>query len=350
MTAGSEVRRQLHLATVAICVICLPIGIAGSACTRDDSRADTSAVRTSADGDSAIATATGGPTARDAATRSAAQQAARLIPANAGLDRVADVMRDPRRDGSPGDTMLGGMIQRGYDIMRDTRKHAPSYSGNALSCANCHLNVGQKDAAWPLVGVSTLFPQYRGRTGRLITLEDRIRDCFERSMNGTAPPYGSVELLAVSAYLVWLSAGLPAGEEPAWRGRNEIPRAQQIAIADLDVSAGKAGYERTCVACHGVDGQGVNLGVIHAGPLWGPQSWNDGAGAARIYTLAGFIRHAMPLTAPGTMTDAEAQHIAAYINSQERPRFANKRGDYPDGRAPVDAVYYPRYTTHPLRR
>ena len=75
-------------------------------------------------------------------------------------------------------------------------------------------------------------------------------------------------------------------------------------------------------------------------PLWGPRSFNDGAGVARIYTLAGFIRWAMPLGAGGTVSDADAQNIAAYIDSKPRPAFARKGGDYPDGGPPVDAVYY----------
>jgi thiosulfate dehydrogenase len=274
-----------------------------------------------------------------------------LIPATAGIDRVADLARDPSAASMPGDTQLTQMIRRGRDIMRDTRANAARYAGNDLSCSNCHLNVGQKDGAWPLVGVSTLFPQYRARSGRLITLEDRIRDCFVRSLNGSAPPFDSEELLAVSAYITWLAEGLPAGREPSWRGRNQIAKANLIAIDKLDVGAGRALFEKNCVACHGAGGGGVQIGNARPGPLWGAGSWNDGAGAARVYTLAGFIRYAMPLTAPGSLTDAEAQNLAAFINSHDRPAYRHKDSDYPDGRIPVDAVYYTaKYPAHPLRR
>jgi thiosulfate dehydrogenase len=278
----------------------------------------------------------------------------RLIPAHAGLERATELPRDPRgpgRDTISGDEHVQAMVRRGYEMMRDTRAGAGAYVGNDLSCANCHLNAGQKEAAWPLVGVATLFPQYRGRAGRLITLEDRIRSCFERSLNGTAPPSGSPELLAMSAYIVWLSRGLPAGESPVWRGTNVIAAGAKLPIDSLDPSLGKTLYERTCAACHGMDGQGIALGAVRPGPLWGDGSWNDGAGAARVYTLAGFIRYAMPLTAPGTLTDAEAQNIAAYINSQERPHYRHQAEDYADGAIPVDAVYYTkRYPVNPLRR
>ena len=86
-------------------------------------------------------------------------------------------------------------------------------------------------------------------------------------------------------------------------------------------------------------------------PLWGPRSYNDGAGLARVYTLAGFIRHAMPAGAPGTLNDEEAQQLAVFINSQPRPTFNGKAQDYPDGQVPVDAVYCPQRCPHnPLRR
>ena len=58
----------------------------------------------------------------------------------------------------------------------------------------------------------------------------------------------------------------------------------------------------------------------------------------------------MPLTAPGSLSDEDAQHISAFINSHERPSYAGKARDYPGGDVPVDAVYYPRYPSNPLMR
>ena len=273
-----------------------------------------------------------------------------LIPGTAGIERVNDLVQNPVSDSIAGDARVAAMIRRGYDIFRNTSTAAPGLSGNGLTCGSCHLNGGQKEGAWPLTGVATLFPQYRSRSDRLITLEDRIANCFERSMNGSAPARDSEEMLAVSAYLTWLARGLPAGVEPAWRNINDLPESALLPIDQLRPDSGRVLYEKQCVACHGADGQGVNLGVAHPGPLWGPLSWNDGAGAARIYTLAGFLRHAMPLTAPGSLGDADAQHVAAFINSHDRPAFADKLTDFPRGNVPVDAVYYPqRYSTNPLR-
>jgi thiosulfate dehydrogenase len=74
--------------------------------------------------------------------------------------------------------------------------------------------------------------------------------------------------------------------------------------------------------------------------LWGPDSWNDGAGAARIYTLAGIIRYSMPYLDPGNLTDEEAQLLAAFITSKPRPSYPFKDQDYRTEPLPIDSVYY----------
>lgn len=297
-----------------------------------------------------VVACTGGDAApgRQDAAEPAAAAAAPLIAADAGLETVDSLVRDPRRDPLPDDSLLAAEIRYGYELVRHTAERLPDHVGNTLACANCHMNAGQRDAALPWVGIAGLFPVPRSREGRLFSLEDRIHGCFLRSMNGTPPAHDSREMLAIVAYIAWLSEGQPVGSSPAWRGRNEIPAEARLPIERLDVVRGEQLYLQ-CIACHGQDGQGIAVGGIRPGPLWGPDSWNDGAGMARIYTAAGFIRHAMPLTAPGSLSDEDAQHVAAYINSKERPVYAGKADDYPGG-APVDAVYYPRYPQHPLRR
>jgi thiosulfate dehydrogenase len=124
-----------------------------------------------------------------------------------------------------------------------------------------------------------------------------------------------------------------------------VAKEQLIPIDQLDPRAGGQLYAANCASCHGDNGQG-QVGP----PLWGQGSFNDGAGTARVYTLAGFIRYAMPLTAPGSLSDEDAQQLAAFIDSHDRPAFAGKEQDYATGNTPVDAVYYPqRYEQNPLR-
>jgi thiosulfate dehydrogenase len=156
----------------------------------------------------------------------------------------------------------------------------------------------------------------------------------------TPPAPTSKEVLALQAYLTWLARGHQVGENPEWRGKNTIAQANLIPIDQLDPKRGEAIFMENCTNCHGEDGQGVQIGDKKAGPLWGPDSWNDGAGAARIYTLAGIIRYAMPYLEPGKLSDEEAQHVAAFINSKPRPSYPYKHMDYLTEKVPVDSVYY----------
>jgi cytochrome c len=50
----------------------------------------------------------------------------------------------------------------------------------------------------------------------------------------------------------------------------------------------------------------------------------------------------MPYLDPGSLTDADAQDVAAYINAKPRSSFVFKDQDYRVEKLPVDAVYYHR--------
>jgi len=266
-----------------------------------------------------------------------------LIPATATMVAAWEVPLDPTADATLGDSPLAKEIRRGYRIFVNTPAEAPALAPGRVSCTNCHLNAGQRERALPLVGVAGMFPEYRGRAARVITLSERIVGCFMRSENGVAarPTATTPEVVAVEAYLTWLARGYAVGQNPSWRNRNEIAKEHLIPVAKLDPAKGERLYAEQCVSCHGADGQGVVIGDKQAAPLWGENSWNDGAGVARTYTLAGYIRYAMPYLDPGSLTDEEAQQIAAFITSKPRPVFPDKDKDYPvPGSLPPDAVYY----------
>jgi thiosulfate dehydrogenase len=222
----------------------------------------------------------------------------------------------------------------------------------------------------PLVGIARVFPEYNKRSGRIFSLEDRIIGCLLRSINATGNRTpGTIarhendleratlkaqtqEVRDLAAYITWLSSFPETGKDIPWRGRNSLPSSVLIPLEKLNPKLGKQLYVRACSTCHGNDGQGVDLaGGKRPGPLWGPKSWNDGAGAARTYTLAGMIRHWMPYLNPSLLSDEQAQHIAAYITSQPRPSFPFKEKDYLKEKIPVDAVYYKQlYSQNPLAK
>ena len=233
------------------------------------------------------------------------------------------------------DDEVGRAIRRGLALMLATRDSLPENVGNRLRCVSCHPDEGRRPNAMPWVGVYGRFPQYRARTGRVNVIEDRINDCFERSMNGRALDPDSRAMRDIVAYMAFLSQGIPVGADVEGQG---LPR---LSVTRGDSAAGRELFANRCARCHGPDGQGTDL----ATPLWGPQSFNIGAGMARVRTAASFIRYNMPFDQPGTLTDQQAFDVASYITSRPRPDFAGKELDWPNGDPPPD-VAYPT-TAHP---
>jgi len=255
---------------------------------------------------------------------------------HAGSPRTAAVMplRVPAESAIPA-TREGEQIRRGKYLSEHTVEELPENVGDGLHCTSCHLEAGTKANAAPWIGVRARYPKYRDRSGAWVTLEDRINDCFERSMNGKALAPEDAAMGAMVAYMDWLSASYAPGMKVEGQG---IPRL--VMDRNPDLERGKTLYEQKCSACHGVSGEGLAPNGTYAFPaLWGDKSYNIGAGMARLYTAAGFIKHNMPLGAGGTLSDDEAYDIAGYFAFQPRPDFPGKSKDWPKGKRPQDARY-----------
>lgn len=231
---------------------------------------------------------------------------------------------------------LGDAIRRGERLARQTPTYAAPYVGARLNCTSCHLDRGRQAWAAPWAGLWGLFPEYSTRSGRLEDLADRINDCFERSMNGKPLPRDGDDMLAMLAYIAWLSRGVPTGVAVTGRGFLRL-----APVRDPDPVNGKAVYAAKCAACHGADGQGVAGagGEPVFPPLWGARSFNVGAGMARVGTAAAFVKAKMPLGRGGSLSDQEAYDVAAYFTREARPDFAGKSRDWPRGGKPADARY-----------
>lgn len=208
---------------------------------------------------------------------------------------------------------VGDLIRLGKNIITDTPKYAAAYTGNDMKCSDCHIGGGTVAYASPLAGVTTLFPWYSPRAKRVITIQDRLNECFVRSQNGKPLPPDSREMIAMIAYMNWLSQGVPMGSTVKGRGllRLETP-------AKVDAKAGEQIYAKECSMCHGASGQGTP-GM--SPPLWGPRSINDGAGMSKVPKMAAFVKANMPPTQPGSLTVQEAFDVAAYVNSHPRPHY-----------------------------
>jgi thiosulfate dehydrogenase len=220
------------------------------------------------------------------------------------------------------------------------------YAGNNLTCQNCHLEAGTKAGSGSWVGVTNRFPQFRGRENKMGTIEERINGCMERSMNGEALPEDSKQMQALVAYMEWLSKDIPADTADWYQGFVNI----KIPTVKADTIFGKQVYVNECQVCHGEKGQGIKLTDERKGyqypPLWGDDSFNHGAGMHRVLTAAQFIKANMPhLIATKDnpkLTDEEAFHVAAYINSFDRPLKPEADKDFPDLKLkPVSTAYGP---------
>jgi thiosulfate dehydrogenase len=245
---------------------------------------------------------------------------------------------DPAMDEGRIPGPLGDAIRLGRKLATDTRSLAGDYVGNGLACTSCHLDGGTRAHASPWKGIWGVFPEYRGRSARVETLGDRINDCFERSMNGKRMPLDDARMIALESYMWWLSLKVPTGRDGPGRGFADLAAWK---ASDLDAARGKALFDVKCAACHGIDGAGRKApdGAYVFPPLWGSDSFNIGAGMARIGNAAAFVRTNMPVGAENTLTEAEALDIAAYFTKQPRPDFAGKSHDWPNGDRPADAPY-----------
>jgi thiosulfate dehydrogenase len=221
------------------------------------------------------------------------------------------------------------------------------YAGNNLACASCHQASATKKFAMPWVGAHATFPQYRGREDEVSTVEERVNGCMERSMAGKVLPLDSREMKAFVTYMHFLSKDVPTGGKVEGQGLPPFKAPNRRA----DTVAGSKVYQEKCASCHGVDGAGLRAGTPGSAtgytfpPLWGNDSFNNGAGMSRLLFASAFIKTNMPLgTSHGQpqLTDDEAYDVAAFMLSKPRPVKANTERDFPARwNKPVDAAFPP---------
>ena len=216
------------------------------------------------------------------------------------------------------DDKLAEVVKLGESIVENTTTHPMSkgYVGNALNCTSCHLDNGRHEKAGTFLGTATAYPAWSPRENRVITLEDRVLNCFMRSCNGTRPPLGSEVSVAVTAYITSLSQGQTLrmnSKRPIGPGAIKL---LAVKPDQADIQRGAALYTSRCAECHQKDGQGDKDNP----PVWGERSYNDGAGLSSVENLAAWLKVAMPLD-DTDLTDQQALDIAAYVNSHKRSHF-----------------------------
>lgn len=242
----------------------------------------------------------------------------------------------------------GELIWYGHELIANTSKYlGPKGSvmqiSNGMNCQNCHLDAGTKPWGNNYSAVYTTYPKLRDRSGKIESIYKRVNDCFERSLNGKALDTTTKEMQAIYAYIKWLGEDLPKGSKPKGSGIADLTYLNRAA----DPLKGKKVYTQKCQSCHGAGGQGVmnpDGNMYQYPPLWGPQSYNIGAGLFRLSRFAGYVKNNMPqgidYHSP-QLSDEEAWDVAAFVNSQPRPSTDISK-DWPNiSKKPIDHPFGP---------
>lgn len=240
------------------------------------------------------------------------------------------------------------LVAYGRELIENTSSYlGPEGSvakiSNGMNCQNCHLDGGTQPWGNNYGGVAANYPKYRDRSGSVESIEKRVNDCLQRSLNGKAIDSLSKEMKAIVAYMHWLGDSVPKGTKPKGVGIMELEYLDRAA----DPLKGELVYTSKCVVCHGKDGSGISNkkgGYVYP-PLWGEHSYNTGAGIFRLSRLAGYVKANMPFLQAKydkpMLTDEEAWDVAAFINSRPRP-VKDLTGDWPDiSKKPIDHPFGP---------
>ena len=236
------------------------------------------------------------------------------------------VWRGANHSQIPYHTDSGKLIWYGYELIANTSaylgpKGTVAHISNGMNCQNCHIDGGTVPYGNNFGKVYATYPLFYARSNSIESINDRINNCFERSLNGSDLNNNSREMKAIYAYIKWLGNDVSKGDT---LGGTTIKKLKYMVVAANPVK-GKEVYISNCSSCHGNDGGG-RLNADESGyvypPLWGKHSYNDGAGMYRLSSFASFAKNNMPFGVDyhnPKLSDEDAWNVAAFVNCQSRP-------------------------------
>src|SRR5882724_5541950 len=130
---------------------------------------------------------------------------------------------------SPPDSTLIPSSKEGRLILygRELISHTAVYLGpkgkvksvtNGMNCQNCHLKAGTVLFGNNYSAVASTYPKFRERSGTIESIEKRVNDCIERSLNGQKLSDQSLEMRAIVSYLKWVGKEVPKDSIPIGAG------------------------------------------------------------------------------------------------------------------------------------
>ncbi len=314
----------MNIARHKLCLAMVASGLLLAACS-DHSTSPAPAASGSAAHAASPATASSQAVDREGSAVAATAAAASAAPTWSSDAKPLKMAFTPPPEDEIPDGKFGDLVRKGRDIFLHTAANAGEYAGNDLNCSNCHLDAGRRADSAPMWAAWVRYPRYRSKNDKVNTFTDRLQGCFQFSMNGKAPPPDSEVIKALSAYSYWLATGVPTGMDMEGFG---FPKQGYEPPEKPDYTRGSKVYAKNCALCHGEDGQGQKVaGDYVFPPLWGPESFNWGAGMHQLNNAAAFIKANMPLSRGGTLSDQEAWDVAMFMDSHERPQDPRFEGD-----------------------
>lgn len=185
------------------------------------------------------------------------------------------------------------LIKYGRDLIVNTANYfGPNgriaHITNGLNCQNCHMEAGTRMWGNNFLAVSSTYPKYRDRSGRLESVEFRINECMQRSLAGEKIDSVGKEMKAMVAYIKWTGKNVTDAKADGLGG-SDIPFLNRAA----DTMKGAVIYSARCKSCHGANGEGVlstDSVNYRYPPVWGDNSYAVSAGMYRLTKLASFIK------------------------------------------------------------
>jgi sulfur-oxidizing protein SoxA len=159
------------------------------------------------------------------------------------------------------------------------------------SCQSCHEQAGDSMRA-----VATRYPAWVASVGRVINLEQQINRCRVERLHGSAFPYESEDLLALTAFLAHQAKGLPV------QVRIDGPAAASFARGKAFFYQRRGQLNLSCANCHEqhagsrLHGETINQGQINGFPIY-RELWQTMGSSHRMFAWCNEAVRAEPYDA-----------------------------------------------------